>query len=208
MSEKKGLIIVGAGGHAKVVISTALATSKKIYGFLDDNPALQGKTLSGYPILGGTDLLHAHDVTSGIFGLGSNAKRKYVVHSERAFDRWETLIHPTAFIHPSATIGKGTVIFAGAIIQPDVKIGEHCIINTGATIDHDCIIGDYVHLAPGVHLAGGVRIGEGSFLGIASAVVQEIKIGDWVTVAAGGIVVNDIAAQKTVMGIPAKERAK
>jgi sugar O-acyltransferase (sialic acid O-acetyltransferase NeuD family) len=103
-------------------------------------------------------------------------------------------------------LGAGSVVFAGAVIQPDVKIGNHCIINTATTIDHDCVLGDYVHLAPGVHLAGNVSIDEGCFLGIGSVVIPGIKIGSKVTVAAGGVVVNHVACKKTIMGIPAKER--
>lgn len=204
-TDKQKFIIVGAGGHAKVVLSVALANSEEILGYIDDNPALLHQIIGSYPMLGNTSLLESQ-TEKAIFGIGNNLLRKKIVERTPCFTNWTTLVHPHAFVHPSVKLGKGTVVFAGAVIQPDVEIGEHCIINTGATVDHDCIIGDYSHLAPGVHLAGGVRVGEGAFLGIGSVAIPCITIGDWVQVGAGGVVVNDIPARQTVVGIPAKER--
>ncbi len=205
MTNKQGLIIVGAGGHAKVVLSVALLNSEKIAGYLDDNPSLLNKFIGEYPVIGNTSAL-ASGFESAVVGLGDNLKRKTIVERYIFATKWKTLVHPTAYVHPSVILGKGTVVFAGAIIQPDVVIGEHCIINTGATIDHDCVLGSYTHIAPGVHLAGGVKVGEGSFLGIGSVVIPEINIGDWAQVAAGGVVINPIPAKKIVMGVPARER--
>lgn len=203
--ENKSLLIIGAGGHAKVVLSTALANSENIIGFLDDKTFNLTNQFQGYPLLGHIDALQSQNFPSAVFGIGKNAVRKELVTRYHFFKDWKTLIHPSAYVHPSAKIGPGTVVFAGAIIQPDAEIGAHCIINTGATIDHDCKIADYVHLAPGVHLAGGVKIGEGAFLGIGSVVIQEINIGQWSLIAAGGVVINDIMPNQTVMGVPAKE---
>lgn len=207
MVHEKGLVIVGAGGHAKVVLSTALASGEKIWGFIDDNPALAKTFFQGYPVLGNTHFLFSPTFTCDgvVLALGSNVLRKEI--AERgAHLPWKTLVHSQAYVHPSVQLGKGTVVFAGALLQPDVKIGDHSIINTAASVDHDCEIGNYVHLAPGVHLAGNVCIGDGTFLGIGSVVIPGIKIGSWVTVAAGGAVVSSVLCKKTVMGIPAKER--
>lgn len=207
MVDEKRIVIVGAGGHAKVVLSTALAQGETVVGFIDDNPALSHATFQGYPVLGNTTFLSspsfAHNI---VLALGKNAIRREMAKRGHAM-RWKTLVHPHAYVHPSVQLGVGTVVFAGAVIQPDVKIGDHCIVNTGATIDHDCVIGDYAHLAPGVHLAGNVRIDEGTFLGIGSVVIPGTTIGSWVTVAAGGVVVKNVPSQTIVMGIPAKERA-
>lgn len=208
MSNKQELIIIGAGGHAKVVLSTALGNAMSVRGFLDDNPALSSKRIAGYSVLGDTSFLLAECHDWAVFGLGQNAVRKKIAEHTQAFTQWKTLVHPSAYVHPSVELGEGTVVFAGAVIQPDVKIGKHCIVNTGATVDHDCVIEDYVHLAPGVHLAGGVHIGEGSFLGIGSLALIGINIGNWVTVGAGGVVIKDVSTGKTVMGVPAKERTE
>lgn len=203
--DNQELIIVGAGGHAKVVLSVALLNFEKIQGYLDDNPHLINQLIGDYLVIGDTSFLNKSEAPA-VLGLGSNETRKSIA-VRYASTEWKTLVHPTAYIHPSVKLGKGTVVFAGAIIQPDTVIGDHCIINTGVTVDHDCVIGDYAHLAPGVHLAGGVTIGEGAFLGIGSVAIPEITIGEWVQVGAGGVVVFDIPAQKKVMGVPAKERA-
>lgn len=204
MIDSQSLIIIGAGGHAKVVLSVAVLSAEKMCGYLDDNPTLLHQMMSGYPVLGDTTGLKSHDGVA-VFGLGNNLLRKKIA-DEYTTTRWKTLIHPTAYIHPSAKIGKGTVIFAGAVIQPDAIIGDHCIINTGATIDHDCVIGDYVHLAPGVHLAGGVKVAEGTFMGIGSVATPYVQIEEWAQVAAGGVVINNVPAKTTVMGVPAKEK--
>jgi sugar O-acyltransferase (sialic acid O-acetyltransferase NeuD family) len=206
MDGKQGLIIIGAGGHAKVVLSVAQSNSYEMIGYLDDNPALINQSINRYPVLGDTSIL-TKQTANAVFGLGDNSKRKILADQNARFQNWQTLIHPHAYVHPSAKLGKGTVVFAGAIIQPDVVIGDHCIINTGVTVDHDCVLSHYVHLAPGVHLAGNVHIGEGAFLGIGSVVIPGMQIGEWTQVAAGGVVVHSIAARKKVMGIPAKERA-
>src|SRR5262249_58040314 len=111
---------------------------------------------------------------------------------------------PTAWVHPSVTIGAGTVIFAGAVIQPDATIGAHVIVNTRASIDHDCVLGDFVHVAPGVGLAGNVTLEEGAFLGIGAAAVPGSRVGAWATVGAGGVVIQPIAAGVTAVGVPAR----
>lgn len=208
MSKDKGTVILGASGHAKVVLSTILANSEKVCGFLDDNPERMGMEMNGYPILGNTDLLTTENFTSAVIAIGNNKIRQKIIQRYGKYTTWKSFVHPAAYVHPSVKLGVGTVVFAGAVIQPDTVIGDHCIINTGVTIDHDCVIDNYAHLAPGVHLAGGIKIGEGAFLGIGSVVIPMINIGDWVTVGAGGVVINDIAKQKTVVGIPAKERCE
>jgi len=202
MTNEDGLIIIGAGGHAKVVLSTALANSKHILGFVDD--ASHG-AMSDYPLLGDLEYLIKLHSSLTVIAIGNNATRKNIAEKFANHCQWQTLIHPSAIVHPSAQIGAGSVIFAGAIIQPDVIIGQHCIVNTGTTIDHDCVLSDYVHLAPGVHLAGNVTIGEGSLLGIGSVALPNIQIAEWIVAGAGAVIVTHIKAHKKIVGIPAKE---
>jgi len=115
-----------------------------------------------------------------------------------------TLIHPNAWLSPSATLAAGTVVMVGASIQADVRIGRGCIINTGANVDHDCCLGDGVHVCPGASLGGDVDVGDGSWLGIGSSVIQGIRIGGHVTVGAGAAVINDLADGQTAVGVPAR----
>lgn len=194
--------VIGGGGHAKVVIATLQASGTAIAGVLDDDAAKHGQTVLGVPIVG---LLG--EVASGeheaILAIGDNAARKQVA-ARLGGARWATAVHPSAVVHPSVTIGKGTVVFAGAVIQPDTRLGAHAIVNTGATVDHDCELSDYVHVAPGTHLAGGVRLGEGVFLGIGAVAIPGVSVGAWTTVGAGAAVVADLAAAVTAVGVPAR----
>lgn len=201
------IVIIGAGGHGKVVLSTLLAAGKKVTGFLDDNPKLMGKKILGYEIIGDTTYLNQHPDQIVIFGLGNN-KLRMTISMAYPHLKWQTVVHPHAYVHESVSLGAGTVIFAGAIIQPDTCIGKHAIINTSSSVDHDSEIGDYVHIAPGSHLAGGTKVGKGSFIGIGSAVIPEISIGEWSMIAAGSVVVDSIDNYTHVKGVPAKTYKK
>ncbi len=198
------VVVIGAGGHSKVVISTLVELNFKVVGILDDDEKKWGSKFCEVPILGAIELITKGNFSNAILAIGDNKVRKSIYQRYSKFSSWLIAVHPHSYVHPSANIGKGTVVFAGAIIQPDVLIGEHVIINTGASVDHDCKIADYVHLAPGVKVAGGVSIDEGSFLGINSCVIPEKRIGKWSIVGAGGVVVRDVNDSATVIGIPAK----
>lgn len=198
------LMILGAGGHGKVVLSTALANKLPIAGFLDDHVNDHETLIYGYRILGTIEDLTQFQLA--VFGLGDNDRRAQIVKRFAYFNAWQTLIHPQAYVHSSVKIGEGTVIFAGAIVQPDTTIGKHCIINTGAIIDHDCHLDDFVHIGPGARLAGGVRVGVGTLLGIGSNVLPQVRIGRWAIIGSGAAVIDDVLDQKTVVGVPAREK--
>ncbi len=199
VTEKDGIVVIGAGGHAKVVISTLAARGLPIAAVFDDDDTKWGMDAQGIPV----SRTERERGGGAIIGIGDNAQRRDVA-STLKFE-WQTVVHPSAYVHPSAKLGRGTVIFAGAVVQPDVVIGDHVIVNTGATVDHDCIVGDYVHLAPGVHLAGSVRVGEGAFLGIGSVVIPGVEIGPWSTLGAGAVAIRDLAAGGVAVGVPATE---
>ncbi|MCX8022727.1 MAG: acetyltransferase [Syntrophorhabdaceae bacterium] len=201
-----GIVVVGAGGHAKVVIGTAIECGLKVSFILDDNPTKWGKEIFSTEIKGPISKF-SKEKYPAIMAIGDNRTRKRIVETLEQF-QWITIIHPSSYVHPSSKIGVGTVVFAGSIIQPDVRIGEHCIINTGATVDHDCVIGNFVHIAPGVNIAGGVTIEDGVFMGIGSKVVIGKKIGEWSIVGAGGVVVEDIPPEVIAKGLPAKPTKK
>ena len=161
------VVVLGAGGHAKVVISTLKAAGHSDVAVFADDEAQGAGEILGVPVRG--TIAAAGGAGAGIIAIGSNATRKKI--SEQVNLGWLTLVHPAASVAPDVQLGEGTVVFAGAVVQPGCVIGRHVIINTGATIDHDCVIGDFAHVAPGVHLAGDVHVGEGGFLGIGCAVI-------------------------------------
>ena len=203
MSVEKRVYVVGAGGHAKVVISTMRAEGYDVDAVFDDDGHKCGKQLLGVPVVGSITDLQRLGPARAVLAVGSNSARKALAARLDGMD-WVRVVHPSATLHPTVRLGPGTVVFAGAIIQPDTIIGAHSIVNTGATIDHDCVIGDYVHVAPGAHLAGGVRLDEGVLLGIGSAVIPGVRIGSWATVGAGGVVVKDLDAGVVAVGAPAR----
>lgn len=202
----RSVVLIGAGGHAKVVISTLQAAGYSVEAIFDDGPEKWGHELMGAPIVGPISELADIGSRLALIAVGDNRARKSL--AEQFALEWVGVVHPYAYLHPSVQIGPGTVVLAGAVIQPDTHIGSHVIVNTGATIDHDCKVRDYVHLAPGVHLAGGVRVGEGAFLGIGSVGAPGIEIGAWTTVGAGGIVVDNLPSHVVAVGIPARPTNK
>lgn len=196
------IVVVGAGGHAKVVLSTLDAAGTPARAVFDDDPNKQGQRLLGVPIAGPLAELEARGDLVGVIAVGDNRAR--VAIARRLPLDWRTAVHPTAWVHPSVVLGAGTVVFAGAVVQPDTRIGHHAIVNTGATLDHDCELEDFVHVAPGVHLAGDVTLGEGAFLGIGSRVIPGRTVGAWSVVGAGATVIRDLSPGATAVGTPAR----
>ncbi|MDI6698949.1 MAG: acetyltransferase [Candidatus Saccharicenans sp.] len=199
------IYIIGAGGQAKVVISTIKALNYRVTGIFDDDLNKKGSCLLDVPILGPLNEI-AFDDGYFIIAVGDNSIRKRVFEKISGLNNisYLKLIHPKAFVDDKVKIGDGTVVFAGAIIQTNTKIGNHCIINTACSIDHDCEIGDFCHIAPGVHMAGGVRVGEGAFVGIGSIVIPNVEIGEWSQIGAGSVVVSNIPPRVLAYGNPAR----
>lgn len=197
------VVVIGAGGHAKVVISVLRALGYDISGIYDDAPDKQSRHLSGVQILGPIAALEDSPETQAVIAIGDCAVREQVAQRFRRI-KWITAAHPAAYVDPTVRLGPGTVVFAGAVVQSDAVLGAHVIVNTGATVDHDCSVEDFAHLAPGVHLAGGVHIGHGTFLGVGAVVIPNRTVGWGTVVGAGGVVVCDLPAGVVAAGAPAK----
>ncbi|PYV16464.1 MAG: transferase [Acidobacteria bacterium] len=203
MNSNKEAYVIGAGGHAKVVIVTLKEAGYTVKAAFDDDSQKWGKDLLGIPVVGPPSQLESLSDPQAVIALGENTLRKTFAGRFRHV-KWLTAVHRTAYVHPTVELGPGTVVFAGAVVQPDARIGSHCIINTCATIDHDCVLKDFVHIAPGVNLAGGVLLEEGVFIGIGSAIIPQASVGGWTVVGAGGVVDGDLAAQLLAVGVPAR----
>jgi sugar O-acyltransferase (sialic acid O-acetyltransferase NeuD family) len=200
------ILILGAGGHAKVVADIVRLQGHEVAGFLDDNEELIGRIVSGVTVLDRITAYQKYPFDKLIFGIGNNRIRQKIhtqIFSDIADKQWFTAIHPRSIVADSVTINVGTVVMAGAVINADTVIQQHVIVNTGATIDHDNIVQSYAHIAPGVNLAGGVRIETGALIGIGSCVIPLRTIGAWATVGAGATVIHDVPQEQTVIGTPA-----
>jgi UDP-perosamine 4-acetyltransferase len=206
------VLIIGAGGHAAVVLDVLRAAGANTLGFADRNPALHGTNVRGIPVIGGDEEVferHPPDRVMLANGVGGNRvteERRAVFErfSGRGY-RFITLLHPSAVVSPSAMVSAGAQVMAGAVLQPSVTIGPNAIINTRASVDHDCSIGGHVHVAPGAVLSGGVHVGDGAHLGAGCVVIQGIRIGELALVAAGAVVVRNVPALGRVAGNPARE---
>jgi acetyltransferase-like isoleucine patch superfamily enzyme len=183
MTLPDNIVVIGAGGHAKVVIATVRALGGSVVRVYDDDESRWGQTLLGVPVAGPI-LSQRIGNSPAVLAIGDNR-------------------HPKAVVDSSVIIGLGTVVFAGAVIQPDTEIGAHCIVNTSASIDHDCSVGDYVHVGPGVTVCGGVRVEEGALLGVGAKVAPLVRVGQWSTVGAGAVCVQEVPSRSTVVGVPA-----
>lgn len=204
------VLVIGAGGHGRVVADALRVAGRKVLGFVDAAADLEGMRIDGLPVLGGDTLLEDYPPASvmlanGIGSTVSTATRRQVYERLTASGfQFETVRHPSAIVSTSAVLSSGAQIMAGAVVQPGAVIGEDTIVNTGALIDHDCVIGRHCHLAPGAVLSGSVRVGDGCHIGAAASVIQDVTIGADALIAAGAVVVGDVAAGVRMAGVPAR----
>ena len=200
------LMILGAGGHGKVVAEVAKLSGKwdEIV-FLDDNKNLI--TVNDIQVVGSlNDFTKLKELYNNAFvALGDSVLRLKLIKKLLFYQiKVPVLVHPFSSISDRCVLGDGTVIMAGAVINCNVSIGRGCIVNTSSSVDHDCILKDGVHISPGAHIGGSVHIGKTSWIGIGSSVRNNLSIISGCNVGAGSVVVKDICNPGTYIGIPAK----
>jgi sugar O-acyltransferase (sialic acid O-acetyltransferase NeuD family) len=201
------LLIIGAGGHGKVVADAALETGRwdEVI-FLDDS--WPEKQKNGRWIIHGkvNQILEWKDrCVNAIVAIGNNQLRMHLqTRLHLVGFEVPTIVHPTARVSRYAKLGTGCVVLANAVVNVDAEVANAGIINTAATVDHDCRLGDGVHISPGANLGGGVTVGDFSWIGIGAAVRQYQSIGSSVTVGAGAVVVTNLEDGITVIGNPAR----
>ena len=199
------LLILGAGGHGKVVSEIAqLMKQWEETAFLDDREDIS--EVLGISIAGKLADLPAlrSEYEYAFVAIGSNTARlKWIKKLSQHGFKIPILIHPSSIVSAKSSIEEGTVIMAGAVINPDTRIGRSCIINTASTIDHDCILQDGVHTSPGVHLGGTIKIGERTWICIGATIINNINIGCDSVIAAGAVVTKDVPSNVLVAGVPA-----
>ena len=200
MSDK--VILVGAGGHAKVIADIVLKSGDQLLGFLDDDPT---KTfVLGYPVLGRIeDWEKFSKEAKFLLAIGNNHVREALAETLKV--DWYIAIHPSAQIGIDVVIGEGNAVMANAVINPGARIGKHCIVNTAAVVEHDNQIEDYVHVSVGARLGGTVQIGRASWIGIGAAVKNNVTICGDCLVGAGAGVVKDLFEPGEYVGVPVKK---
>ncbi len=199
--------ILGAGGHARVVLDCLqLAYGEKLVPWIYDD-GLEREEVLGFPIRGPLEqYLEEGDSIREVFvAIGDNRRRRTLTHQmEENSKSFLTIVHPFSAISTYATLGPGTIAVAGTIANAGSSIGRGVILNTHCSVGHDCTVEDYVQIAPAVNLGGSAIIGEGAFLGIGVKVAPKVRVGAWTVVGGGSFVLHDLPPHTFCYGIPAR----
>ena len=206
----KPIVVVGAGGHGKVVADAALASGHEVLGFVDDARAAGEVVLEGgnarLVVLGDLEWLLGRPPIAVVIGIGNNPVRERLASSCLAAGHILPVVtHPTAVVSRFATIGAGTVVMAMAAVNPATRLGRGCIVNTGAVIEHDCSVGDFSHVSPNATLSGGASVGNVSHIGSGATLLPLVSVGSNTTVGAGAVVHRPVGDGVVVAGVPARK---
>lgn len=199
------IVILGAGGMGRESAQWARDAFPRrvLLGFLDDSMEMDALT-AGIAVIGATDWLETQSAEV-VVAIGSPQLRKDAVRRVRGYGAsLLTVVHPSSYRGPGVHVGEGSIIGPNVTLARDVTMGIATIVNYGAQIGHDCRLGDYTFIGPGVNLAGGVSIAEGVDVGIGATAIQNVTVGPWTRLGAGAVVVSDIAARVTAVGVPAR----
>lgn len=204
------VVMVGAGGHAKVLLDILGEMSCEVIGYI--NPFRQSDWSDEIAYLGDDEAVRHFRpdrvlLSNGVGSVDSMARRAEIFLRFKGMGyNFITTIHPSAVIASDVELGEGCQVMAGAVLQPDVRCSNNIIINTRAGVDHDCSIGAHSHISVGATLSGAVRVGAMTHIGAGSTITQGVSIGDHCLIAAGAVVVGDVAEDETYAGVPARRK--
>ncbi|MEM9065794.1 MAG: acetyltransferase [Planctomycetota bacterium] len=205
------LVIIAGGRHALIVAEAAQLANIELSGYLDDDSSA-GIRVVGSPVnwLGPLREFDSIGESAYIIALGKIHIRREVIdlidgaNHEGSSHAALTIVHPTAFVSPSAELGTGVYVGPQAVVNSRAKIGDHAIINTGAIVEHDCVVGENSHIAPGAVMGGDVTIGRDTLIGVGARMIPHVSVGHESIVGAGAVVVRDVPDEAVVMGVPAR----
>jgi sugar O-acyltransferase (sialic acid O-acetyltransferase NeuD family) len=199
------IVVIGAGGHSKVVVEAALSSGLAPVAVFDDDSSTWNTVVCGVPVKpGGVDAARKFAKNRQcVIAVGSNVQRKSIFLRLKGLS-WSPVIHARACVSPLAKVGVGAFIGANAVVQAGATIEAHAIVNTSASVDHDSRVGVFAHVGPGTHLPAHVTVGDGALLGTGCCARPGVKIGPWATVGAGAAVVSDILPNVVAAGVPAR----
>lgn len=205
----QSIILFGAGGHAKSVISVLQVQAKwQLAGLLEENAAVTERQVLGYPVLGDQsqlDNLYKAGITNGFVAIGNNAERGRIANMliEHGFEL-VSIIHPSACLMTDCVVEEGTFIHALTLIGPECHIGRNTIVQPHTTLGHEGRIGECVQFCPGVHVGGKSVIGNYCFFGPGAVIYPGVKIGSHVSVGANSVINKDVPAHSVIAGNPAR----
>lgn len=203
--------LVGAGDHGRGVLEilrrlAAAGEGWKAVGFVDD--AAEHDAVDGIPVLGTVSWLKENldrlDVAVVLSLAEPAAKERIASRLNTVGARYTTLVHPTAELAPSVTLGPGTVVNAGVVVVFETCVGPHVTLNLNATVGHHVEIGEYSTVAPGANILGKVRLGKGCQVHANAVILSGVAVGDGAVVGAGSVVLRDVPPGTTVFGNPAR----
>ena len=197
------ILIIGAGGHSKVVLE-ALQLSKPEVNLIvvDDDKSKVGQLIFGrVPVVSLDKGPQSHMLYHVAIG-DNRIRKKCSLEAQKEGKKPVTIFHPDASISVTSKISEGCFVAAKAVIAAESEIGKDCIINHGAVIDHDCKVAAYTHIAPNVTLGGGVIVGEECLVGAGATILPKIKIGNQVVIGAGAVITCDVLDNQIMVGVP------
>jgi sugar O-acyltransferase (sialic acid O-acetyltransferase NeuD family) len=209
----KDIVIYGAGGFAREVAYLIDQINKeekrwRLLGFVEDNIETKGKVLNGYPILGDIEWFYTQKNQINVaIAVGSPKGKRTIfekLNKTKADILYPNLIHPGVSISQFNEIGNGNIICEGSILTCNIILKDFVIINLNCTIGHDTIIENYCTILPNVSISGNVHLMEGVDFGTNGTIIQGISVGEYVIIGAGAVVVKDLPAMCTAVGMPAK----
>jgi UDP-perosamine 4-acetyltransferase len=203
------IIVIGAGGHAKLIMDILHRLNREVIGCTGLNKGLNGTVMMGEKVIGVDEDIFKYSprdlrLVNGLASIGTNNRPReiYDIYSKAGYI-FETIIHPEAIISEEVGLAQGVLVMGGAILMPGVHVAKNVLINSAATIDHDCSIGAHAHIAVGATLCGAVSVGAGAFIGAGAVIIQGITIGRDAVIGAGAVVTHDVPAKHRVVGVPA-----
>lgn len=207
------LVLIGAGGFARETAQAVHALNRdgaawRLLGYLDDDPAQHGREIDGTVVLGGRDLIR--DLPDAVFVVCTGRPGNYVsrlrITGELGLppERYATIVHPTAAISSSSSVGPGSVVLAHVTLTAAVAVGAHVAVMPHVTLTHDDVIDDFVTIASGVCLGGGVRVRTCAYLGAGALVGEGRTIGAFSLIGMGAVVTRDVPAAEVWAGVPAR----